>query len=126
MDRSEIDIFDPEETIGKMWHAYASRLEAPEAHDDAAVTLAEIENRLGVFFRGLGGAAAVEIKAATLQTSPHRLSKLRSMGTWRERVARPSFDGEAIRLPDIISDFSGARSQRRPLFLAGRLNGACP
>ncbi len=105
MDRSEIDIFDPEETIGKMWHAYASRLEAPEAHDDAAVTLAEIENRLGVFFRGLGGAAAVEIKAATLQTSPHRLSKLRSMGTWRERVARPSFDGEAIRLPDAISDF---------------------
>ncbi len=105
MPHPEIDLFEPEETIGKIWHAYASRLQEPETHDDAAVTLSEIENRLGVFFRGLGGGLAVEIKTASPEASDHRLSLSRSLGTWRERVARPSFDGEALRLPERINDF---------------------
>ncbi|WP_424943587.1 nitric oxide reductase activation protein NorD [Aliiroseovarius crassostreae] len=105
MSHPEIDLFEPEETVGKIWHAYASRLQEPDAHDEAAVTLQEIENRLGVFFRGLGGGHAVEIKTATPMVSEHRLSTSRMLGTWRERVARPSFDGEALRLPEKISDF---------------------
>ncbi len=105
MPHPEIDLFEPEETVGKLWHAYASRLQAPEAHDDAAVTLSEVESRLGVFFRGLGGGHAVEIKTATPMVSEHRLSTSRMLGTWRERVVRPSFDGEALRLPEKISDF---------------------
>ncbi|MDA5092949.1 VWA domain-containing protein [Aliiroseovarius sp. KMU-50] len=105
MPHPEIDLFEPEETVGKLWHAYASRLQEPEAHDEAAVNLSEIENRLGVFFRGLGGGHAVEIKTASPMASEHRLSASRALGTWRERIARPSFDGEALRLPEKISDF---------------------
>jgi len=58
----EIEPWEPEETVGKLWHAYASRLDAPSVHDGARVGLSEVGWRLAVLFRGLGGAHAVEIK----------------------------------------------------------------
>ncbi|MCP5036817.1 MAG: VWA domain-containing protein, partial [Rhodobacteraceae bacterium] len=105
MSERVFDPFEPEETIGKIWHAYASRLDAPDAHEDAAVHLSEVEGRLGVFFRGLGGSHGAEIKLATPEEQHHRLSVRRALGTWRERAARPSFDGEAMRLPESIAEF---------------------
>lgn len=105
MSERVFDPFEPEETVGKIWHKYASGLDARDTHDETAVTLDEISGRLGVFFRGLGGSHATEIKPATLQVSNHRLSLRRAMGTWREREARPSFDGEALRLPEKIAEF---------------------
>ncbi len=100
-----LDIFEPEETVGKIWHTYASRLDAPDAHDSAAVHLHEVEGRLGVFFRALGGSHGAEIKPAATTSQHHRLSWRRALGTWREREARPSFDGEALRLPERIATF---------------------
>ncbi len=105
MSERVFDPFEPEETIGKLWHAYASRLDAPEAHEEAAVRLDEVQGRLGVFFRGLGGAPGAEIKTAAVESRHHRLSLRRALGTWREREARPSFDGEALRLPETIAQF---------------------
>ncbi len=100
-----LDIFEPEEAIGKAWHRLASRLDAPDEHAGAAVHLSEIEERLGVFFRGLGGDHATEIRPAAPTSQPHRLSWRRRLGTWREREARPSFDGEALSLPARIAIF---------------------
>ena len=61
----DIEPWEPEETIGKLWHSFASRLDAPAAlHEDARVTLDEVAGRVAVLFRGLGGGAAVEIRAA--------------------------------------------------------------
>ncbi|WP_432448452.1 nitric oxide reductase activation protein NorD [Aliiroseovarius marinus] len=99
------DPFEPEETVGKIWHKYASALDARDDHDDTAVSLDEISGRLGVFFRGLGGSHAAEIKPATMKVSNHRLSFRKALGTWREREVRPSFDGEALRLPEKIAEF---------------------
>jgi len=115
MSERDFDIFEPEETVGKIWHAYASRLDAPDTHEEAGVDLAEVQGRLGVFFRGLGGAHAAEIKPAVAQVSHHRLSLRRTLGTWREREARPSFDGEALRLPERITEFP-AREANAALF----------
>ena len=103
--KQHLDIFEPEESIGKIWHGFAGRLDPEAGHAEAAVTLAQVEGRLGVFFRGLGGAHDVEIRPATLQASHHRLGFRRSLATWRQRLARPSFDGEAIRLPEVIAEF---------------------
>ncbi len=97
--------WEPEETVGKLWHAFASRLDAPEAHEGAAVDLEEVVGRLAVFFRGLGGKRSVEIKSAALKTSEHRLSWRRSIATPQERVLQASFDGEALRLPSRVADF---------------------
>ena len=100
-----IEPWEPEETIGKLWHSYASRIHAPETHAESAVRLEEVEGRLGVFFRALGGSSAAEIKATPPQESHHRLSFRRALGTYREKIAKPSYDGEALRLPESIADF---------------------
>ena len=115
---SDLDIepWEPEETVGKLWHAFATRLDAPEAHSGAAVDLDEIGGRLAVFFRGLGGGGSVEIRAAAPEVSAHRLSRRRRLGTPAERVARPSFDGEALRLPPRIDAFP-AREANAALYL---------
>ncbi len=103
---AHIDIFEPEETIGRAWHRLASRLDAPDEHPEAAVHLSEIEARLGVFFRGLGGSHATEIRPAAATSQHHRLSWRRALGTWREREARASLDGEALSLPARIATFA--------------------
>lgn len=101
----EIEPWEPEETVGKLWHAYASRFDQPIAFEDAGVALDEVQARLSLFFRGLGGDSAVEIKPATLQDHPHRLSWKRQLGHAAERLYITSFDGEALRLPERINDF---------------------
>lgn len=105
MTRVEIEPWEPEETVGKLWHAYASRLDAPSIHDGARVGLSEVGGRLAVLFRGLGGNPAVEIKPTADETSRHRLSLRRRLGTWAEAAPRASFDGAALRLPESLAVF---------------------
>lgn len=100
----DFEVWEPEESVGKVWHAFASKLDAPPAFDDAAVTLEAIQGRLVVFFRGLGGAREIEIKPAPLEESRHRLSHRRNLGVAAERLAQASFDGETLRLPPVIRD----------------------
>ncbi|WP_210877781.1 nitric oxide reductase activation protein NorD [Roseovarius autotrophicus] len=105
MGRIDVDPWEPEETIGKLWHAYASRLDAPGVHDGARVDLSEVAGRLAVLFRGLGGDPSVEVKAVAEETSHHRLSFLRRLGTPAEVLPRASFDGAALRLPASLAVF---------------------
>ncbi|MDQ8700062.1 VWA domain-containing protein [Hyphomicrobium sp. LHD-15] len=101
----EFEPWEPEESVGKLWHALVHTLDAPGQFEEAAATLDETRGRLGVLFRGLGGARDVEIKVATPETSAHRLSWRRALGQSAERIALPSFDGETLRLPERISLF---------------------
>ncbi|SLN44654.1 von Willebrand factor type A domain protein [Roseovarius litorisediminis] len=101
----EIEPWEPEETIGKLWHAFASRLDAPKVHHGAAVDLSEVSGRLAVFFRGLGGAHSIEIRPVSPEVSHHRLKFLRRLGTESEITPRASFDGEILRLPDSLAVF---------------------
>ena len=105
MTRIEIEPWEPEETIGKLWHELASRLDAPSIHDGARVNLSEVGGRLAVLFRGLGGNPATEIKPVAPEKSHHRLSFLRRLGTAEERIPRASFDGESLRLPESLAIF---------------------
>lgn len=116
MTRIEIEPWEPEETIGKLWHAFASRLDAPLVHHGAAVDLAEVSGRLAVFFRGLGGGHAVEIRATPPEVSQHRLRFLRRLGTEAEITPRASFDGEVLRLPDSLALFP-SRAANGALYL---------
>ncbi len=95
----EIEPWEPEETVGKLWHALASGLDAPLVHEAEQVRLDEVGARLAILFRGLGGDPAVELRPAPVLPSPHRLSRRRKLGTAVERLARASFDGVALRLP---------------------------
>lgn len=101
----ELEPWEPEETIGKLWHAFASRLDAPLEHAEAAVELTELEARLGVFFRGLGGGHHAEIRASPLEAVGYRRSWRRTLASDADRMAKPSFDGETLRLPGRIAEF---------------------
>ncbi|MFA3916530.1 nitric oxide reductase activation protein NorD [Ruegeria hyattellae] len=103
MGRIEFEPWEPEETIGKLWHSLASRLDAPLAHDEAAVDLSEVAGRLAVLFRGLGGGATVELRPVSPEVSRHRLGWRRRLGTEAETLPRTSFDGEVLRLPDRLA-----------------------
>jgi nitric oxide reductase NorD protein len=106
----DLEPWEPEETIGKLWHAYASRLDAPRVYDGARVDLSQIGGRLAVFFRGLGGNPSVEIKATSDEVSHHRLSFRRFLGTGTETTPRSSFDTEALRLPQSLAVFPAAEA----------------
>ncbi|MCA0872490.1 nitric oxide reductase D protein [Seohaeicola saemankumensis] len=97
--------WEPEETVGKLWHKFASRLDAPEAHEGAAVDLSEVGGRLAVLFRGLGGSPSIELRPVSDEVSHHRLSWRRRLGTEVELVPRTSFDGEILRLPNRLAVF---------------------
>ncbi|MES0883477.1 nitric oxide reductase activation protein NorD [Roseibium sp. SCP14] len=105
MGKIDIEPWEPEETVGKLWHAFASRLDAPEVHHGAAVGLDEVGGRLAVLFRGLGGDHSVELRPVSEEVSNHRLSFLRRLGTEAEIVPRASFDGEVLRLPSSLAVF---------------------
>ena len=105
MSRIEFEPWEPEESVGKLWHAFASRLDADPVHDGARVLLSQVGGRLAVLFRGLGGDQAVEIKPVAEETSHHRLSFLRRLGTWRDTTPRASFDGATLRLPESLAIF---------------------
>ncbi|SPH23837.1 hypothetical protein DEA8626_02909 [Defluviimonas aquaemixtae] len=116
MAQIDIEPWEPEETIGKLWHAYASRLDAPSVHEGARVGLSEVGGRLAVLFRGLGGNPAVELRAVAEEQSTHRLSLSRRLGTPAERAPRASFDGEVLRLPESLAVFP-ARAANAALYL---------
>lgn len=105
MSRIEFEPWEPEESVGKLWHAFASRLDGTPVHEGARVLLSQVGGRLAVFFRGLDGDAAVEIKPVAAEISHHRLSFLRRLGTWADEVPRASFDGAALRLPESLAVF---------------------
>jgi nitric oxide reductase NorD protein len=110
MSRIEFEPWEPEESVGKLWHAFASRLDGDPIHEGARVSLSEVAGRLAVLFRGLGGDPAVEIKPVSDETSHHRLSFLRRLGTWAEAAPRASFDGATLRLPESLAAFPDPRA----------------
>ncbi len=94
--------FEPEETIGELWHRLISAGTGIPAFPDEAVSFETLHKRLGIFFRGLGGDFGVELKAIKPETSRHRLK-------WRERLAhvdadmpRARIDGDSLFLPEVI------------------------
>ncbi|RBW54739.1 nitric oxide reductase activation protein NorD [Ruegeria sp. A3M17] len=105
MVKIDFEPWEPEETIGKLWHTLASRFDAPEVHVGAAVDLSEVAGRLAVLFRGLGGSPGVELRPVSPEVSRHRLSWRRRLATEVELMPRASFDGEVLRLPDRLAVF---------------------
>ncbi|WP_417722751.1 nitric oxide reductase activation protein NorD [Salipiger sp.] len=100
-----LDLMEPEETVGHLWHDMASRWGATKSSSHRAVTFEAMRPSVGALFRALGGAAGVEITPAPLTTSDHRPDRLRRIGTPRERTYVADFDGDRLRLPPVIDTF---------------------
>ncbi|MCF4099250.1 nitric oxide reductase activation protein NorD [Maritalea mediterranea] len=104
-DPRHIEPWEPEETIGKIWHDFAAHATAPVQFEEATVELGELSKRLAVFFRGLGGHHSVDIRPVAAEVSHQRMSFRQKLGHEQLAVARASFDGEVLRLPEKLAFF---------------------
>lgn len=112
----DIAPWEPEETIGKLWHQLASRMDPPQRFPDEAARFEDMRGRIAVLFRGLGGGQDVEMKPVADQSSRHRISWRRRLAFDTEQIARASFDGEALRLPAELALFP-SRDDNQSLYL---------
>ncbi|WP_420006208.1 nitric oxide reductase activation protein NorD [Arenibacterium sp. LLYu02] len=105
-----LDLMEPEETVGNLWHDMATRRAASDA--GRAVTFDAVRPSLAALFRALGGPAGVEIVASPLASSDHRPGLFRRVGTPREMVHVADFDGDRLRLPPVMDCFSSRELNR--------------
>lgn len=100
-----LELMDPEEAVGNIWHDYASNVGAQPRFEDAAVQLCDVRVSLVMLFRALGGAASVEIGEAPQVRSLHRQGVARKLGNRGELLFQPVYDGERLGLPPVFDAF---------------------
>ncbi|QJF50300.1 nitric oxide reductase activation protein NorD [Roseobacter ponti] len=100
-----LDLMEPEETVGNIWHDLACGIGAEVLYPDAAIALSSVRPSLAVLFRSLGGAPGVELSEATATVVRHRRSVRRRLGADRDREWLARFDGECLALPPVIAVF---------------------
>lgn len=111
-----LDLMEPEETVGNLWHDMASNIGATERHDAAAVTLASVRSSLAVLFRALGGGAGVEIVESPASSVRHRTAIRRKLATQADREHIARYDGQSLRLPPDIAAFPEVALNRAAYF----------
>ncbi len=109
-------VLEMEEQVGWAWHRLVGDCPSYPSHPEAAVTLADLRTMLAVFFRGLGGSAAVELSASGAEESGHRLTWRQRLGMAAETLPAASLSDSAMRLPETIALFPDA-GRNRTLYL---------
>ncbi len=111
-----LDLMEPEETVGNLWHDMASRIGAEMTYPEAGVTLASVRSSLAVLFRSLGGAPGVELSEAAATLVRHRRPLRRKLGSERDREWLARFDGERLTLPPFMAAFPEVALNRAAFF----------
>ncbi len=120
-----LDLMDPEETVGNLWHDYAVGIGAQVCYPQQAVDLGRVRPSLNMLFRALGGAPGVELCEAPAVVARHRRPHLRKLATERDKVHLPVFDGERLRLPPVIDAFPDHALNRAAYFWLTALAALC-
>lgn len=100
-----LSVFEPEERIGGLWHRWVGDRASWPSYPDAAVALESVRHSLSVFFRGLGGDAALQIAAASPHGSGHRLGWRQRLGMDSERLITATRNAVGLSLPPEINLF---------------------
>src|SRR6056297_4113329 len=111
-----LDLMEPEETVGNLWHDMASGIGADVTYPEAGVALASVRPSLAVLFRGLGGAPGVELSEAAATLAAHRRPVRRKLGAERDHEWLARFDGERLALPPFIAAFPEHHLNRAAYF----------
>jgi nitric oxide reductase NorD protein len=111
-----LDLMEPEETVGKLWHDMAEGMGADVRYPEAAVALGDVRTSLAVLFRALGGMSGVELSEASAQLVQHRRSLRRRVATERDKTYIASFDGSSLRLPPVMDCFNDPALNRAAYF----------
>ncbi len=121
-----LDHLDPEEQVGRAWHRLVGQRGSYPDYPDAAVRLDELRGALGVFYRGLGGAAGREISAGTARSAGHRLRWRERLTQGEERLPRALRSPEALCLPPRLALFPDRALNRRLYFWLAAWFAALP
>ncbi len=111
-----LDLMEPEETVGNLWHDMASGLLAAPPHPGAAVAFQDLRPSLAVLFRALHGTASVDLAETPPTNVAHRRGLHRRIGAEREREYIPTYDGERLRLPPVMAWFDTVALNRAAYF----------
>ena len=111
-----LDLMEPEETVGNLWHDVASRIGAEVSYPEASVALASVRPSLAVLFRSLGGAPGVELSEVAATLMRHRRPLRRKLGAERDHEWVARFDGERLALPPFIAAFPDPELNRSAYF----------
>ncbi|PVA05421.1 nitric oxide reductase activation protein NorD [Thalassorhabdomicrobium marinisediminis] len=111
-----LDLMEPEETVGNLWHDMAKGIGAQVSYPQAGVTLASVRPSLAVLFRALGGAAGVELAEAPATVMQHRRPARRKLGADQDHEWIARFDGERLTLPPVMASFPEAELNRAAYF----------
>ncbi len=112
MKETLLELLEPEEAIGNLWHDYASSLGAPVHHQDVEVELAQVRPSVQMVFRGLGGEAKVEVTASPAIASTYRLPAKRKLGNAAETIYPSEYNGERLRVPPVLGVFPNEQLNR--------------
>ena len=105
-------VFEPEETVGWIWHRLVGDATSYPRHPHAAVHLADLQGSLAVLFRALGGERGVRLVPAGEVAGRHQLGLRQRIGIGRERLARATLDNEVLQLPSVIDCFPASGDNR--------------
>ncbi|MFV1528397.1 MULTISPECIES: nitric oxide reductase activation protein NorD [unclassified Phaeobacter] len=116
-----LDLMEPEETVGNLWHDMASNLAGEVATDGemlsaAACRLQDLRRSLAVLFRALGGSASVELVETPATVAQHRRSFGHRIAADRLREYIPCYDGTRLALPPVIACFPSYDLNRAAYF----------
>ena len=96
-----LDLMEPEETVGNLWHDWTNRPRLAAA--DAAVPFEAVRLSVATLYRALGGASATEIVPAPASAPSHRLPL--EIGARHEMAHVADYTGDRLRLPPVIDAF---------------------
>jgi nitric oxide reductase NorD protein len=105
-----------EEQVGRAWHRLVGERASYPRHPEAAIELNTVRAALGVFFHGIGGAAAIQLAGANAVASTHRLRLLQRIGMSEERMESARLDDATLMLPNRIDLFPENSANRACYF----------
>ena len=104
-----------EEQVGELWHRLITRL-ADTAYPAAAVALADVERKVGLMFRALGGDGGLQVTTTDAFENRARRGWLQRLAGSQRRVALAWRDDSYLRLPASI-DWLPERRLNEELYL---------
>ena len=111
-----LEIFEPEELIGKFWAKRISGQTSYHHYTENAVKFEDISQALKIYFRALGGDAGLELSAAIAKSKSHRLSLKMKIAMDEEKLEDASIDDENLILPSNIDFFDDKNLNRKLYF----------
>lgn len=98
--------WEPEETVGSLWHEAIDAYGAEPRFEEATLPYEAVKASVGVLFRALGGPPGAEIIPSANSVSRHRISARRRLARDIDHATRAQYDGEKLALPAQIALFA--------------------